>query len=38
MNILDEQKQELTDVLLTKHFIRINFIKKKKEGTMLTKK
>ena len=28
MNILDEQKQELTDVLFTKHFIRFNFLGK----------
>ena len=29
MNILDEQKQELTDVLFTKHFIRFNFLGKR---------
>ncbi len=29
MNILDEQKQELTDVLFTKYFIRFNFLGKR---------
>ena len=29
MNILNEQKQELTDVLFTKHFIRFNFLGKR---------
>ena len=29
MNVLNEQKQELTDVLFTKHFIRFNFLGKR---------
>ena len=29
MNVLNEQKQELTDVLFTKHFIRFNFLRKR---------
>ena len=29
MNVLNEQKQGLTDVLFTKHFIRFNFLGKR---------
>ena len=29
MNILNEQKQELTDVLFTRYFIRFNFLGKR---------
>ena len=29
MNVSNEQKQELTDVLFTKHFIRFNFLGKR---------
>ena len=29
MSVLNEQKQELTDVLFTKHFIRFNFLGKR---------